>query len=430
MGGLFGGPEGFTRLISNPETAEYLKDPAFMQKLQNFSTNPMELIQAAQQDPRLMKAIQVMSGADLTGAAEPTTTAAPKKPEPKPEPEPAPEPEKELTEDEKAQKELEEAAAEDKRLGTAAYKKKDFETALKHYRAGFEKLPTDITFLSNQGSVFMEQKEYDACVEICQKAVEVGRETRTDFKKIAKVMGRIGTAYERKGDLQEAVVWYNKSLTEHRTGDILTKKQKVEKTLKEAAKNAYRDDAKALEEREKGNECFKAGQFADAVKHYTESIKRNPDDVKPLSNRAACYQKLMALPQAVEDCELIIKMDPTFIKGYTRKGDALFGMKKHEEARMAYQQALTIEANNQNAKDGLYRCNVAIAEKEANMTPEEKRERAMKDPEVQNILKDPVMNAVLEQMQKDPGAVQEHMKNPDIAAKINKLVQAGIIGMR
>jgi len=260
--------------------------------------------------------------------------------------------------------------------------------------------------------------------------VDVGRETRTDFKKIAKVLARVGTAYERMGNKKEAIVWYNKSLTEHRTGDILTKKQKCEKELKEQEKNAYRDDAKAMEAREKGNECFKAGNFADAVKHYTESIKRNPDDVKPLSNRAACYQKLLALPQAVEDCEKVIKMDPTFIKGYTRKGDALFLMKKHEEARLAYQEALKIDSNNQNAKDGLYRCNVAISEKEANMTPEQKRERAMKDPEIQQILKDPVMNAVLEQMQKDPGAVQEHMRNPDIAQKINKLVQAGILGMK
>lgn len=421
-GGLFGGPEAFGRLLTNPETAAFCQDPAFLQKLQQLGSDPMQLIQAAQSDPRIMKAVQVMSG--VPAPETETKAPEPKKEEPKPEPEP------ELTEEEKEAKALNDAALEDKRLGTEAYKKKDFETALKCYQAAFEKVPSEMLYLSNQGSVYLEMKEYEKCIEICQKAVEVGREARSDFKKIAKVLGRIGTAYERSGDSKQAVYWYNKSLTEDRTADILSKKQKCEKEAKKAAANAYRDDIKAEEQRNLGNECFKSAQYADAIKYYTESIQRNPDDVRPLSNRAACYQKLMAPAQAIADCDQIIKMDPKFIKGYTRKADALVMMKKPEEARLVYQEALGVDPDNQVARDGVYHCNVAISKKEAGMTPEERRERAMKDPEVQQILRDPVMNAVLEQMQNNPGAAQEHMRNPEIAAKINKLVQAGIIGMK
>lgn len=62
--------------------------------------------------------------------------------------------------------------------------------------------------------------------------------------------------------------------------------------------------------------------------------------------------------------------------------------------------------------------------------PEKVRQRAMGDPEVQAILRDPAMRMILEQMQNDPRAMQDHLKNPDIAAKIQKLVESGIVAIR
>jgi len=46
--------------------------------------------------------------------------------------------------------------------------------------------PTNVTFYNNKAAVHFEQKEYEKCREICRKAIEVGRENRTDYKIIAK----------------------------------------------------------------------------------------------------------------------------------------------------------------------------------------------------------------------------------------------------
>jgi stress-induced-phosphoprotein 1 len=54
-------------------------------------------------------------------------------------------------------------------------------------------------------------------------------------------------------------------------------------------------------------------------------------------------------------------------------------------------------------------------------------ERAQRDPEVLGILQDPIMQQILGQMKEDPSAVQDHLRNPMIREKINKLVNAGII---
>jgi stress-induced-phosphoprotein 1 len=43
------------------------------------------------------------------------------------------------------------------------------------------------------------------------------------------------------------------------------------------------------------------------------------------------------------------------------------------------------------------------------------------------ILQDPIMQSILQQAKGDPAALQEHMKNANIRANIQKLVHAGVI---
>lgn len=136
----------------------------------------------------------------------------------------------------------------------------------------------------------------------------------------------------------------------------------------------------------------------------------------------------------MKDAEKCIELDPTFVKGYTRKGAVQFFMKEYDKALETYQAGLKQEASNQELLDGVRRCVEQINKaSRGDLSPEELKERqakAMQDPEVQSILTDPVMRQVLADFEENPVAAQQHTKNPQVMSKIQKLVSAGIVQIR
>ncbi|RXG73925.1 Stress-induced-phosphoprotein 1 [Armadillidium vulgare] len=365
----FSDPNLMAVLTMNPRTREFMKDPEYVKMITTLQNNPQSLGNYLT-DKRIMTTVSVLLGMefgpDMDMESDPPTPPKPKTPE------------QEVKKDESMEVDLtddQKKAFEEKEKGNIAYKSKKLDEALQHYNKAIELDSSNIMYYNNKAAVYFEKKEFDECIKICEKAVEVGRENRADYKLISKALMRIGNAY---------------------------KQLKVERLIKEEERLSYINPEKAEEEREKGNEDFKKGDYPSAIKHYSEAIKRSPGDAKLYSNRAACYTKLAEFNLGLKDCDECIKLDPKFGM-YVRKGKILQGLKQFSQAQDSYQKALDIDSNCQEATDGLHECRMA-----ASNDPEEVRKtRAMNDPEVQQILKDPAMRLILEQMQSDPRALQE-----------------------
>ncbi|KAK0734741.1 hypothetical protein B0T26DRAFT_633948 [Lasiosphaeria miniovina] len=450
IGQMFNDPNLIQKIASNPKTSAFLADPAFMAKLQAIKQNPNNTTDIFS-DPRFIQVLGVMMGVDMqmgmpgegaaaSGAKEteedvempdvpPRTRQAPA---PKaPEPEPVVE---EVDEEALEKKKAKEAADKEKALGTENYKKRNFEQAIKHYQAAWD-LHKDITYLNNLGAAYYENGSFQECVDTCTKAVDEGRELYADFKVIAKSLARIGSAYEKLGDLGQAIEFYNKSLREHRTPEVVNKVRAAERNKIEAARKAYIDPAKAEEAREEGNKKFKESDWPGAVAAYSEMIKRGPEDPRGYSNRAAAFIKLLEFPSAVDDCNTAIKKDPKFIRAYIRKAQAYFGMREYSKSVDACNEAHTIDKEHHNGANAReidqqqQKAFTAMYSARENETEEQTRERLMRDPEIMGIMQDPVMQAILQQAQSEPAALAEHMKNPNVRTKIQKLVAAGVIRM-
>ncbi|KAL8822996.1 MAG: hypothetical protein Q9191_006277 [Dirinaria sp. TL-2023a] len=454
LGSMFNDPQLLQKLANNPKTSSFLADPTFMAKLQKLKQNPNNMGEAMQ-DPRFLQVMSVLLGIDMSfagggeGAGDAAgagaskeqeeedipmpdarpSSAKPAQPTKAPEPEPEPE-----VEDEEAvaKRKAKEDADNEKKLGTENYKKRQFDVAIEHYGKAWD-MHKDITYLTNMSAAQFEKGDYEDAIATCKKAIEEGREVLADFKIIAKAFGRIGTSYEKLGNLPQAIDAYQRSLTEHRTPEILNKLRTAEKAQIKAEKEAYINPEEAEKARELGNQKFKEADWPGAVEAYSEMTKRAPDDPRGYSNRAAALIKLMTFPSAVTDCDEAIKKDPKFIRAYLRKAQAYFAMKEYSKCSDVCTEAMEHDEGGANYREIEQQQQKALQAQFAgreNETEEQTTERIQKDPEIMGILQDPIMQSILNQAKGDPAALQEHMKNPGIRAKIQKLLVAGVIRTR
>uniref|UniRef100_A0A3Q3D6S2 Uncharacterized protein n=1 Tax=Hippocampus comes TaxID=109280 RepID=A0A3Q3D6S2_HIPCM len=95
----------------------------------------------------------------------------------------------------------------------------------------------------------------------------------------------------------------------------------------------------------RGNKWAHDGRYDLAVDCFTQAIQYNPTEIKLFGNRAFCLEKMQEYEKALADAELCLNMSPGWIKGLFRKGRALAGLKRYEEAAHAFQGVLKLDAS-------------------------------------------------------------------------------------
>lgn len=201
---------------------------------------------------------------------------------------------------------------------------------------------------------------------------------------------------------------------------------------KKQDKLAYINPELGLEAKERGNDAFRAQDWPTAIKEYEEAIKRDPKNPAYNNNLAATLCKIMDFQGAMSACEKALELDPKYVKAIARKGDIEFLRKEYHKALETYQKGLAIEADNKACKDGLAKTMRMV--NSATCSGEVDKERAahgMADPEIQAILRDPMVNQVIQDLSGgDQAAGQRAMQDPGMAAKIQKLIAAGVLQTR
>jgi stress-induced-phosphoprotein 1 len=478
-GGGMGGAAGMDsntqamlgKLLTNPKTAGYFKDPDFISKLQMIQKNP-QMIGMFMNDPKIKDAFEVLLGGGGfnfgTGGGAPGgggfNFGAPggeeefKAPEhqhgpgcshdhgghdhgshdhgshghshggekmEEEKPKPAPQREKAPPTPTNESERL-------KNLGNDEYKKRNFEKAIEYYDQAFKADPTEYIILNNKAAAYLEMGKAEECIKYCDEALEVSKGQPINYTKLGKVLARKASAYAHIEDYDHAIEWYGKSLLEDANQKTKDELKKIEKLKKDKEAQKYIDPTKAEEHRVKGNEFFTAAKYPDAIKEYEEGLRRDPKSAKLYANRGTAYMKLMEYPSALRDFDKCLDLDPKYVKAYAKKGVAQRFLKEYHKSVATLEQGLKLEPENAECQDELRKTKEAIMMGQYSETKEEAADRqrhAMADPEIQAIIKDPLIHTLLQDLQNNPRDpnVMKALKDPNIAAKLEKLIGAGVL---
>ena len=102
----------------------------------------------------------------------------------------------------------------------------------------------------------------------------------------------------------------------------------------------------AKEWKDEGNALVKEKKYKEALDCYSKAIEVDPNDPILYSNRSAMHLNLFEFDQALTDAEKAISLKPEYSKAYLRKGKALEGLEKLDEALKAYKAGLEKDSAN------------------------------------------------------------------------------------
>merc|ERR1712212_1245115 len=94
------------------------------------------------------------------------------------------------------------------------------------------------------------------------------------------------------------------------------------------------DMSSAEELKVKGNKALQSGNIKEAIDCYSQAIQKDGSNKVYFSNRSVAYMKSEDFRSALSDGEKAIELAPTWAKGYSRKGAALYALARFEEAKL------------------------------------------------------------------------------------------------
>eukprot|EP01113_Clastostelium_recurvatum_P024701 TRINITY_DN2949_c0_g1_i2.p1 TRINITY_DN2949_c0_g1~~TRINITY_DN2949_c0_g1_i2.p1 ORF type:complete len:295 (-),score=83.77 TRINITY_DN2949_c0_g1_i2:57-941(-) len=258
-------------------------------------------------------------------------------------------------------------------LGTQQFKCGDMDTSLMNYTRAIQLDESHMEYPLCRAAVYMANQAYDQCIEDCKQVIELALlnpPTSTTDELLAKAYARMGTAYFAQGKYALALRCVKTAYQtlphaefkqmQHQLESI---NDKMAQLLQEMEKGKGKEpmrpppssststlsssnhaSAEAANFCQQAKEAFKADDFEGAAALYTQAVNADPTNTRAVTfiNRSACYHKAKQYELALLDADKALELDPDVPQGYFRKGCALEGLKRKEEAFDQYEMGLQI----------------------------------------------------------------------------------------
>ena len=103
--------------------------------------------------------------------------------------------------------------------------------------------------------------------------------------------------------------------------------------------------------KQKGNDCIRQKNYAEAIEFYTQALGANPSSHAVYSNRSLAYSSVGDFERALQDATKCLDLAPTFARGYLRKAVALSGLMKYEDTMVAAQEGYKLRGSDAISRD-------------------------------------------------------------------------------
>nr|CAB3472817.1 unnamed protein product [Digitaria exilis] len=134
---------------------------------------------------------------------------------------------------------------------------------------------------------------------------------------------------------QESILSFSMALSE-----LLRLKQNLPEIYTSAIKNFLATFQAA------GNEAFQSGKYLEAVEHYTTALLSNNESLRFLAvcfcNRAAAYQAMGQILDAISDCSLAIALDADYAKAISRRSSLYELIRDYDQAENDLHRLITL----------------------------------------------------------------------------------------
>lgn len=127
---------------------------------------------------------------------------------------------------------------------------------------------------------------------------------------------------------------------------------RIDPNNKEAARVAMRIHV-TVSCRNRGNDLFKNSKFVEACAAYKEGLQLVAHNSVLYCNRAACRLKLGQHEEAVQDCNMALRLQPSYRRARLRRADCNTMMMKWEAARRDYLVLIQDDPDDEEVREGL-----------------------------------------------------------------------------
>lgn len=245
--------------------------------------------------------------------------------------------------------------------GYDAYKKGDYQEAVKYLTNYIYLFPNDDAAFYNRGISKANLKEFKSAIQDFTKSIDLNP------KNIESYFNR-GNAKYYLEDYGEAIQDYNKVIeidsnyviAYYNRGNTRYKLKEYQKAISDYNKVIEINPDYASAYYERGKSKFILGNTSEAFQDYNKSIELNPNDANAYNLRGLGKFMLGLYDAAMQDFNKTIEIDPNNEFAYLQRGICKAKVEDYRGSIQDYNKAISIDPNNAEAFSGRGKSKAAL----------------------------------------------------------------------